>query len=147
VLPRRVEVLAEPVRPRTITRDGARTVLVVEDDARDQAQLVATLASAGYSVETATTGAEALTRWRSRKFDAITIDLLLPDMSGLDLLAALHGENRTLGTPIIVVTVVSDTNVVAGFSVHEVLHKPLDRESLLASLVRAGVQGSKVENG
>lgn len=140
ILPRQVTVTAEP--PPAIeppSHDGARTVLVVEDDTRDQAQLVAALAGAGYAVELASTGAEALSRWRSRKFDAITIDLLLPDMSGLDLLAALHAEGKQLAVPIIVVTVVPDTNVVAGFSVHDVLHKPLDRQSLVASLMRAGI--------
>ncbi|MGN6110272.1 MAG: response regulator [Kofleriaceae bacterium] len=142
VLPRRTSATVElPIAPRTVTRQGARTVLVVEDDIRDQAQLVGTLASAGYSVEIAATGAEALSRWRSQKFDAVTIDLLLPDMSGLDLLAALHGESGALRVPIIVVTVVPDARVVAGFSVHDILPKPLDRESLLASLQRAGVRG------
>ncbi len=138
-------VVSSPVIP-VQARVGARTVLVVEDDVRDQAQLVATLASAGYAVELATTGAEALTRWRAREFDAMTIDLLLPDMSGLDLLAALHGERRTLSVPIIVVTVVPDAKVVAGFTIHDILMKPLDRDSLLASLVRAGVQGTARED-
>ena len=142
VLPRRSTVTVEPpiLTPVEVPREGARTVLVVEDDARDQAQLVSALASAGYAVELASTGAEALTRWRSREFDAITIDLLLPDMSGLDLLAALHGEGRKIAVPIIVVTVVPDAKVVAGFSVHDILHKPLDRQSLIASLMRAGVR-------
>jgi CheY-like chemotaxis protein len=140
-------VITEPpiVMPTLAIPDGARTILVVEDDVRDQAQLVAALASAGYAVELASTGAEALTRWRARDFDAITIDLLLPDMSGLDLLAALHGEGRKLSVPIIVVTVVPDAKVVAGFSVHDILHKPLDRQSLLRSLVRAGV-GAEVKS-
>jgi signal transduction histidine kinase/CheY-like chemotaxis protein len=141
IMPRHATVTVEPMMSPVLhaAQDGARTILVVEDDARDQAQLVAALASAGYAVELAATGAEALTRWRARDFDAITIDLLLPDMSGLDLLAALHGEGRKLSVPIIVVTVVPDAKVVAGFSVHDILHKPLDREVLLASLTRAGV--------
>jgi signal transduction histidine kinase len=139
--------------PRTPTpvrfapaRAGARTVLVVEDDVRDQAQLVATLESAGYAVELASTGAEAITRWRARAYDAATIDLLLPDMSGLELLAALRDELTNHRTPIIVVTVVPDAKVVAGFTVHDILHKPLDRESLIASLARAGVRTRQPEN-
>ncbi|MCW5803688.1 MAG: response regulator [Deltaproteobacteria bacterium] len=145
ILPRRTRAMVTPLVPRTTTRDGAQTVLVVEDDARDQAQLVTTLSGAGFSVELATTGAEALARWRERRFDALTIDLLLPDMSGLDLLAALAGEDRRPTIPIIVVTVVPDANVVAGFPVHDVLHKPVNRDSLLASLQRAGVSGTLVE--
>jgi signal transduction histidine kinase len=129
--------------PRTTTRNGARTVLVVEDDVRDQAQLVQTLAGAGYSVELASTGQEALRHLKERTFDAVTIDLLLPDMNGLDLLAAIAETKRT--APIIVVTVVPDAKVVAGFAVHDILGKPVDRESLLASLARAGVLGMKQE--
>ncbi|MDQ3333593.1 MAG: response regulator [Myxococcota bacterium] len=141
IIPRHSTVTVEPI-PSPIPQpaaDGARRILVVEDDARDQAQLVGALASAGYAVEIAATGAEALTRWRAGDFDAITIDLLLPDMSGLDLLAALHGEGRNISVPIIVVTVVPDARLVAGFPVHDVLTKPLDRQNLLASLMRAGV--------
>jgi len=118
---------------------GARTILVVEDDVRDQAQLVSALGDAGYAVEVAGTGAEAIKHWRRRTYDAATIDLLLPDMSGLELLAALQSEATNKHTPIIVVTVVPDSRLVAGFAVHDILHKPIDRESLLASLARAGV--------
>jgi signal transduction histidine kinase len=123
-------------------REGSRTVLIVEDDVRDQAHLIAVLESAGYAVELAATGREAISRWRARSFDAVTIDLLLPDMSGLELLAALHDTGTNTATPIIVVTVVPDTKVVAGFTVHDVLHKPVDREILLASLTRAGVEAA-----
>jgi len=148
-LPRHTDSVALGRTPTPVmlpAREGARTVLVVEDDVRDQAQLVAALAGAGYAVELASTGAEAIARWRARDFDAVTIDLLLPDMSGLDLLAALHSEASNHRTPIIVVTVVPDAKVVAGFTVHDVLHKPLDRNRLLASLVRAGVRTPQPEN-
>jgi signal transduction histidine kinase len=149
IVPRRVEMLHEIALPRVATRErrlnkGASAVLVVEDDARDQDQLVGALSRAGYEVEVATTGAQALAKWRSRPFDAVTIDLLLPDMSGLDVLGALQGDPRATGIPIIVVTVVPDTNVLAGFLVHEVLHKPLDAQSLLDSLQRAGVSTGRV---
>jgi len=146
VLPRHSTVVSEPTPPPMprIVREGARTVLVVDDDVSDQTQLADALASAGYAVELAGTGAEALTRWRARDFDAVTIDLLLPDMSGLDLLAAFHGERRNAAVPVIVVTVAPDAKVVAGFPVHDVIHKPLDRDRLVASLVRAGVENNRV---
>ena len=146
ILPRHATRTVHPSEmARPVARAGARTVLVVEHDVRDQAQLVRALADAGYAVELARTGAEALDRWRARTFDAMTIDLLLPDMSGLELLAALHGEGHHVGVPIIVVTVVPDAKVVEGFPVHDMLQKPLDRESLLASLIRAGVQAAAPE--
>jgi signal transduction histidine kinase len=141
-LPRHAIVFPRTQTPRVFTpvRPDARTVLVVEDDVRDQVQLVAALESGGYAVDLASTGADAIERWRARSYDAATIDLLLPDMSGIELLAALNGAATNDGTPIIVITVVPDARVVAGFSVHDVLPKPLDRDTLLASLARAGVQ-------
>ncbi|MDB4959149.1 MAG: Histidine kinase [Myxococcales bacterium] len=133
------------VMPRTKTRPprlGLRTVLVVEDDDRDRAVLIAALGDAGYAVEVAKTGAEALALCREGRFDAVTLDLLLPDMSGLDLLAALRTQGAP-GMPVIVVTVVPDAKLVAAFSVHDVLRKPLDRDALLAALDRAGVRADR----
>src|SRR5690606_15241334 len=93
-LPRRTEGGEAPVLPRTSTasRAGARTVLVVEDEPRDCDVIVATLEGAGYAVEVAGTAAQAVGLCRERTFDAVTLDLLLPDMSGFDLLATLRAE-------------------------------------------------------
>jgi signal transduction histidine kinase len=146
-LPRHAIAMARTPTPIVLApvRDGASTVLIVEDDARDQLQLVAALESAGFAVELAANGSEAIARWRSRPYDAATIDLLLPDMSGLELLSALGSEATNRTTPIIVITVVPDARLVAGFTVHDVLHKPLDRERLLASLARAGLSRAQPE--
>ncbi len=119
---------------------GARRVLVVEDDPADQRVLVEALAAAGYSVDTVTTGAAALARCQDNDYDAITLDLLLPDMNGLDLLATLRRGGRNSSAAVVVVTVVAEARAVAGFSVHDVLHKPLQPALLLASLRRAGVE-------
>jgi PAS domain S-box-containing protein len=128
------------VTPTSTPRLGARSVLVVEDTAQDRDMLVDTLAKAGYAVETATTGAEAIARCKDRSFDAVTLDLLLPDMSGLDLLTSLRASGHARMTPVIVVTVAPDHRLVTAFSVHDVLKKPLEPTSLLHALERAGVR-------
>ncbi|MGE5184163.1 MAG: response regulator [Acidobacteriota bacterium] len=141
ILPRRAVVAEAPgAQVAGVARLGARTVLVVEDVDRDRAVIVACLASAGYAVEIARNGLEALARCRERAFDAVTLDLLLPDMSGLELLATLRAEDRMRTTPVVVVSVAADAGRVAGFHVHDVLRKPLDRDALLAALERAGVR-------
>jgi CheY-like chemotaxis protein len=144
-LPRVVHQQEAPVLPRTATKQqrGVRTVLVVEDQVRDREVLVNTLGEAGYLAETASTGAEALARCRERPFDAVTIDLMLPDMSGLDLVSELRGEPRMRTVPVIVVTVIPDAKLVAGFAVNDVLRKPLEPQSLVAALERAGVRLEK----
>jgi len=97
------------------------------------------LTTAGYAVEMVTTGREALARAAEDTFDAITLDLLLPDMNGLELLAGLRA-GRHAHVPIVVVSIVGEPRAVAGFAVHDVLDKPLDGRAILASLERAGVR-------
>jgi PAS domain S-box-containing protein len=117
--------------------EGSPVVLVVEDNARDRALLVRTLVAAGYAVDEARTGAQALAKCQERSFDAITLDLLLPDASGLDVLDGIRRSNRNSDVPVIVVTVVTERGAIGGFAVHDLLPKPLERVALLESLERA----------
>jgi signal transduction histidine kinase/CheY-like chemotaxis protein len=127
---------------RAATAGGERSVLVIEDDGADQAKLVGALGDAGYDVETVSTGAAALARARERRFDAVTLDLFLPDMTGLEVLRALRADSKHPEVPVVVITVVTEPGAVAGFAVADVLGKPIDRDALLASLTRAGVSPS-----
>jgi CheY-like chemotaxis protein len=111
----------------------------VEDSAADQRLLADALARAGYRVEIAATGAQALARCRERAFDAITLDLLLPDMSGVEVLERIREGEANREVPVVVVTVVAERGAVAGFAVSDILPKPIDPEALLSALVRAGV--------
>ena len=140
VFPRGPRSGADPqARPGAHQRQGGRTVLIVEDDARDRELVTELLEDAGFAVEVAETGAAALAACATRAFDAITLDMLLPDMTGLQLLAELRAEPQTKAVPVIVITVVPDAKVVAGVSVTRILHKPLDGNDLLEALDRAGV--------
>ena len=76
---------------------GARVVLVIEDDRGDRRWLTSTLESAGYAVESAATGAEALRLLKQRPFAAITLDLMLPDMSGWEVLRQARTGGLTAG--------------------------------------------------
>src|SRR5229473_2381840 len=141
VLPRLAKGEARPAVARKVAsrKEGAPEILVIEDNAADQALIVEALSAAGFSVETAATGAQALARFRERSFDALTLDLILPDMSGVDLLARIRAEARNAGVPVVVLTVVAEQGAVAGFTVSDVLAKPIDTAALLGSLRRAGV--------
>jgi PAS domain S-box-containing protein len=113
------------------------SVLVVEDDPQDQAALISTLTQAGFNVETAATGAQAIARAREKAFSAVTLDLLLPDMTGLDVLASIRAEGLNCDVPVVVVTVVAGRSSVAGFAVSDILPKPIQKSALLAALRRA----------
>jgi len=140
ILPRQFGIPKAPTMTLEIVRThaDAPTILVVEDEQADRERLVSTLANAGYAVEAVSTGAEAVERCEAHAYDAITLDLLLPDMNGLDVLQQIR-DGRNGKVPIIVVTVVAERGAVAGFAVHDVLAKPLAESALLSSLDRAGV--------
>jgi len=139
-LPRRLVVgTPRPPVPDPVSRPDAPAVLVIEDNPIDQRELVDVLSAAGYAIEVASTGSQALTKCRARAFDAVTLDLLLPDMSGLDLLRQIRADGQNRQVPVIVITVVAEPGSVAGFAVQDILSKPLDSDAMLAALRQAGV--------
>ena len=118
---------------------GGPVVLVVEDDAIDRKWLVRTLSEAGIGAEVAATGKDAITLVRTRHYDAITVDLLLPDIQGHTVIQAIREEGPNRDTPIIVVTVLAERGLGLGFRVHDVLSKPVRPDELVAALHRVGV--------
>jgi PAS domain S-box-containing protein len=124
-------------------RNGAAAVLVIEDDARDRALIMQTVARAGYGVEAVATGRQAIVSCRERTFDAITLDLLLPDMTGLDVLHRIRLEGKNQQTPVVVVSVVAERGMMAGFRVQDYLNKPVNGRDLLKAFEQAGVPPRK----
>ena len=125
--------------PKPAANAGAPAVLVIEDDATDRAWIAGALQSAGYAVATVATGAEALVRCRERRFSAITLDIMLPDMSGRAVLQKLRERGLNQRTPVTVITLLAHKGVLAGFPVNDILSKPVTRDELLLALERCGV--------
>jgi PAS domain S-box-containing protein len=123
---------------------NAFCVLVVDDDQRDRKLLVRTLGEAGYRTQTASTGGMAIASCEMQTFDAVTLDLLLPDMTGLQVLQRIRQTERNRETPVLIVSVVAEQGVVRGFPVHDYLTKPIDSQALIRSLCAAT---SKVDKG
>jgi two-component system phosphate regulon response regulator PhoB len=74
-------------------------VLVVDDEPDITALVAYHLARAGYRVSTASTGTDALRSAREERPDVVVLDLMLPGMSGYDVLTALrrHDDTRDVG--------------------------------------------------
>jgi PAS domain S-box-containing protein len=140
VLPRQWDGVVTPPRlDVTSPADrGAPVILVVDDDPNDRQTIEAALVEAGYRVESAATGARAIEMLAERRYDAVTLDIILPDMTGLDVLASLRSNDKHPDVPVIVITVVKE-HAAAGFVVSGVLPKPIDANELLSILGRAGV--------
>jgi DNA-binding response OmpR family regulator len=85
--------------------------LVVDDDSHDRAWLIDTLDKGGYAVEAAATGTDALRMLERRRYDAITLDLMLPDMSGWDILRRIREGATNRNSPVVVVSMLADQEV------------------------------------
>jgi CheY-like chemotaxis protein len=117
----------------------APAILVVDDDTADRIWLTNSLRGAGYAVAAAATGADALVRCATERFAAITLDLLLPDMTGRDVLQQLRVGGLNRDTPVIIVSVLPEVGVALASHVQEILSKPVMPDQLRGALERAGV--------
>jgi DNA-binding response OmpR family regulator len=81
-------------------------LLLVEDDPRIASFLVKGLGAKGFDTEWVETGSDALARTSRRSFDVVILDLGLPDIDGLEVLAAWRKEGLAL--PVVVLTARSD---------------------------------------
>ncbi len=94
----RLNAIAPPRSPRT-----AR-LLLVDDDPAIHEFLESELGQLGYSVEHAMSGAEGLDRAIRARPDALVLDLMMPDVTGFEVAAALKARADTAHVPIIVLT-------------------------------------------
>ncbi len=110
-------------------------VLVAEDDARLREVLVRGLRSAGYSVDEAARGDEALDLLIAKPYAAAVLDWRMPVMDGIDIVTAIRA--RDLATPVLMLTA-RDTasDRIQGLDVgcDDYLVKPFDFQELLAQL-------------
>lgn len=112
----------------------AERILLIEDDDRLAKMVEDYLGGAGYRVTHAATGKLGLALAERDVFDALVLDLMLPDMDGLDVCKALRTRNQT---PILMLTARGDAmDRVVGLEMgaDDYLPKPFEPRELLARL-------------
>ena len=113
-------------------------VLVVDDEPMLCAVTKAWLIEDGHTVETFATGAAALARLATAKFDLVITDKAMPAMNGEQLAAAIH--QRVPGLPVILMTGFGDLIKITGVMpphISAILSKPLTQASLRETLAKA----------
>ncbi len=117
-------------------------VLVVEDEDKMRAVLQRGLRAAGYAVDGVADGEQGLAKAAAAEYDALVLDIVLPDMDGFDVCRALR--RAEIWTPVLVLTALGDvedriTGLDAGAD--DYLTKPFAFEELvsrLRALIRRG---------
>lgn len=129
---------------------GAERVLVVDDEPDIVALVAYHLAKAGYRISTATTGPEALEQARRELPSIVVLDLMLPGMSGFDVLEALRRNDSTRQIAVLMLTARQDEpDRVRGLTLgaDDYLTKPFSPAELVlrvkAILRRLGAQTSR----
>ena len=77
-------------------------VLVIEDDEKIQTFVSKGLSQDGHTVDTASTGSEGLSLWENSRYDAVVLDIMLPEKNGIALLKQMR--NKGDPTPVLVLS-------------------------------------------
>jgi len=131
-------VAAGPIGPNVQGR-----ILIVDDNASNRELLGRQLARAGHTIAEADGGLPAIARLADESFDLILLDMMMPDLSGYEVLQRLKAEPRTAEIPVIMISALDDLNSVTRCleaGAVDYLLKPFD-----PTLLRARI-GSSIEN-
>jgi PAS domain S-box-containing protein len=121
--------------------DEEESILIVDDDENTCRSLALILRTKGYEIEMAGTGQEAIEKAQGRFFNVALLDIRLPDMDGIDLLAPLKGMHPTMAV-IIITGYASLESAVRALNkgVTAYLVKPLNIDELLVAVRGATFQ-------
>jgi signal transduction histidine kinase/CheY-like chemotaxis protein len=128
---------------RPVASRGSRgTVLVIDDDATARELIATHLAGNGFAVETAVNGIDGLKKARALRPAAITLDIMMPEIDGWTVLAALKGESALADIPVVIVTIGDEPRRGMALGAAGYLTKPIDRERLVEILSQLRVAGA-----
>ena len=122
----------------TLAASAAKgNVLVIDDEADIREGLELLLQSEGYAVDLAQNGAEGLHRMENRGYDLVLLDLMMPDISGMDVLTEVRKRDRE--TPIFLITAYGSVEAAVEalkLGANDYFSKPWDNEKLLIEIGR-----------
>lgn len=133
-----VETLKEQMLKSSMRQ---KNILIVDDDTAIREMLQQELRSAGYLVESAKTGQEAITGVKLHQPDLMILDILLPDMSGFEIITLIRSIPQFMNLPIIVLSIVEDKDKGLRMGADSYLLKPIDSDALLQEIEKVFERG------
>src|ERR1051325_6992552 len=120
------------------TASGTKgNVLVVDDEVDIREGLELLLTSEGYAVDLAQNGTEGLHRMEARGYDLVLLDFMMPDLSGLEVLAEVRKRDRE--TPIFLITAYGSVEAAVNalkLGANDYFSKPWDNDKLIIEIDR-----------
>jgi CheY-like chemotaxis protein len=113
-----------------------RKILVVDDEIDSRTLLRHLLEEFGCTVVTAVDGIDGIDGARKERPDLITVDLMMPRMSGWEMLRVLREDPALRDTPVVVVSIIPEEWTTETLGDVDVISKPVDREELIRVLRR-----------
>ncbi len=121
--------------------DEKKTILVVDDEADVVTYMTTLFEDHGYSVVACGTGGEAVDLAQRKKPDLVTLDIMMPEESGIKAYKELRKGKDTRHIPIIIVTGIDNPDLEKFMSTRRIApppdayyEKPIDRDKLLAKV-------------
>ena len=115
-------------------RQRSKTILVADDDASIRHLLRHDLEAGGYRVVEARDGEDAVALTAARLPDLLILDVLMPNGGGFETTTRLRADPRTMGMPILMLTVVEERERALRLGVDRYQPKPIDKDLLLAEV-------------
>lgn len=134
-------VLAK-LRPVSGEVEGEGSLLVVDDNPTNRDLLTRQLARHGYMVATAADGAEALDKLQRQTFDLVLLDVIMPNVDGVETLKRIKADERMRETSVIMLSSLDEVDSAVRclqLGAEEYLAKPVE-SSLLEARIRANLE-------
>jgi len=128
-----------PAEQQPLGAEGARTALVVEDDFKSAELIRLQLEAEGFKVLHAASAEAALALAIQQPLSLITLDIMLPNMDGWELLGRLKLIPELRRIPVVIISIVADRNKGFSLGAAAVMQKPISRQELYESLVDLGL--------
>ncbi len=134
------EAIRSAVRAeRRSVPEGMRTALVVEDDFKSAELIRVQLEAEGFNVLHAASAEAALELAMQQPLSLITLDIMLPNMDGWELLTRLKQVTELRRIPVVIISIVADPNRGFSLGAAAVMQKPISRQELYDSLAELGL--------